>query len=192
MQKQTRSYIFLLIFLLIAIGTFVLIDYLANRSDGIEPGAYTKIEQDIIKITEYEDRKVVKNETQGVEFTIPKDWEMDKNKGSFYSNLDKDSGCKLSTYISNRELNLDDLEQNLRENIISEGSTVKSLEYSRIKVDDLDALKQELETEEFGKSVSVYIPKGDKVFGFVMYIFSQDDLVYCNNKMESILGSVSF
>ena len=136
------------------------------------------------------DHKIVKNLTDGYQVTIPKTWTIDGTKRQFYSSLDPEVGCKISTQVNNEKIDIKDLKTELENNIKDEQLTVENLKFEEILVNDLPGIRETLKTLEWGDSIRIYVPVDNKLYGFVMSIPSlsiEKCTIYMNNFVNNII-----
>lgn len=126
-----------------------------NQSNGIE-------------VIQQGDQKIVRNIAEGYQVTVPKEWTIDDTKKQFYSSLDEEIGCKVSTHVDNIRIDIKNLKKELENNIKDEQLTVENLKFEEALVNNFLGIKETLKTLEWGDSIRIYVPADGRLYSFVM------------------------
>jgi len=152
-----------------------------------------------IVVKETPEGKIVENEKEGISIEVPDGWEIqlptnNQEPVSFYSpelvqgGEGEEFACKITFSVSQEKKDLAGLREEISSNI-SELFTVEFHKFEVIKIAKLEALKSILNTLETGYSISVYIPKSDELYTFIVYA-SSDKKDKCSQEFDKFLDTV--
>lgn len=153
---------------------------------------------DEIIITELPNgEKLVENKTEGVSVKVASGWTIDGTMEQFYSpETEKQTnpgsievGCKIATNVSLSNLSIQDLEKKLKMEHL-ELYTVEKDDFIPFTIINHESLKNILKTSEFGKSTSVYILTGGKLYSLSIMSSAQDE-EKCSQEFDKFLQTVS-
>src|SRR3989338_8695127 len=180
-MSQRAPLIVCAIFLLVLFGTIFILEQRRNAPP-VDPW---QLPNGIKIINRAENRQSLVNTAEGYEFIIPSGWQreaIDKtNYVALYSpetqnqktDGDLEEGCKLVVGVDPKTQSLEEIEESEKESN-QEWHTVKENSYSRIKLQNYEGLKEILNSEEGGYSISLYVPRNEKLYNLVMMSAEKD------------------
>lgn len=156
-------------------------------------------------IVERPEGKFVENKKAGLSVKVPEGWETRKmeiregsvltyaldiegrKEGEFVAPpLTKGCGIEISTVY--REMNFAEIEEEAK--AIHWGLQTKSEEFEEITVGNYRALQNTFDSEILGPVVTIYIPKGGKLYDFSLY-FAVDEKKRCIQEFDKFLETIS-
>ena len=200
MQKQFY-FLIILTFLILVVGGIFLWGNFSKEAEEWLPGVrYESPENYVIKDTTEE--IIVENKSAGISFNVPNEWTADKEQigtDQWIVNILSpeaelnDSGLLIKGCGVGAWIEYDEIIANLTREKIADPDWFSggiSGGYEKMEISGYSALKTILENPEWGQSISIAVPREDKIYMFDTR-FLPEEMDRCSKAFEEFSAGVS-
>ncbi len=200
MKKQFYFLIILALLVMLVAGIFLWSDFNKQAEESFPGVRFEPPENYIIKETS--EGTIVENKIAGISFKVPDNWTADKEEIGIdewiINILSPDvevnesglliEGCGISSWIEYDKVRADIIRWRIEDP--ERFSAEISGGYESTEISSYPALKTVLENLEWGRSVSIAIPRGDKIYIFETR-FLPEETGECSQLFEEFLKGIS-